>query len=94
MSENGNGHRDMPPMPRDVPIVGQAFELTDWFIAFNGKCWCGEPLWVVGKVGAKGLCRKCHRVVITQGFATTPNGQIQVNLGFAMAQPVAEPATT
>jgi hypothetical protein len=58
-------------MPSPIPIIGQAVEVTAWFLTVQAVCKCGQsgPMLMVGVPGGmQGQCPSCKGVWVLTGM--------------------------
>ena len=92
---NGNGNGYKPALPfrpsAQIPIVGQPFKLTGWFLTLSLQCQCDarEGVLIVGQIGAGAECTACHRVYQIQRIDHNAQ-QNHVHFGLAIGMGSAE----
>lgn len=92
MNSNGNGPGGIQPGVHEqgIPIIGQPFELKNWFLTTLLQCNCEAkaPVLLVGAIGAKAACPACKKIFVLQGFSGEPPAKLTINIGLAL--PVAD----
>ena len=83
------GNQKPPTGDANIPIVGQAYQIRDWYPTVLLVCNCqpeNKAMMILAR--GPGQCPLCKQIYTLQGISILPNGAVQ----FAMAIGTPAPA--